>query len=383
VHVGLNLVFLVPGETGGMETYARELIPELVAGRTGHRFTAFVNREVARRPGPWNELTESVIVPVDVRRRIEWVRAEQQLLPPMAMRAGVDLLHSLASTSPAWGRFRRVVTIHDLIYRLIPEAHFGLRSLGMQVLVPLAAHRAHRIIVPAASTRSELGRLLGVRPDKVDVVPEGIGTPKRADPVPEATLRSRLGVGDRPIVLSVSAKRPHKNLIRLITSISLIPQEVRPVLVLPGYPTPHEPELQAHALRLGLRRDVCFLGWVSPEELEGLYAAAACFVFPSLAEGFGLPVLEAMARGVPVACSDRGALAEVAGEAALKFDPESERSIADSIRRLLDDDAERERMRAKGLDQAGHFSWKEAAAGTLRCYERAASGHVHARNQLE
>jgi glycosyltransferase involved in cell wall biosynthesis len=201
--------------------------------------------------------------------------------------------------------------------------------------------------------------------------------------VPEATLRSRLGVGDRPIVLSVSAKRPHKNLIRLITSISLIPQEVRPVLVLPGYPTPHEPELQAHALRLGLRQDVCFLGWVSPEELEGLYAAAACFVFPSLAEGFGLPVLEAMARGVPVACSDRGALAEVAGEAALKFDPESERSIADSIRRLLDDDAERERMRAKGLDQAGHFSWKEAAAGTLRCYERAASGHVHARNQLE
>ena len=133
MHVGLNLVFLVPGETGGMEVYARELIPELVLAAPNTRFTAFVNREAgAARGAPWGDLIQAVTVPVLARNRIEWVRGEQQLLPRLATRAGVDLVHSLASTSPVWGRFRRVVTIHDLAYRLVPEAHLGLAGLGMR-----------------------------------------------------------------------------------------------------------------------------------------------------------------------------------------------------------------------------------------------------------
>src|SRR5437667_2634114 len=129
MHVGLNLIFLVPGETGGMEVAVRELIPELVAAAPEVRFTAFVNREASEtRDGPWGELVPAVTVPVRARRRVEWVRGEQQLLPRLARRAGVDVLHSLASTAPAWGPFARVVTIHDLIYRLHPEAHQGLRT---------------------------------------------------------------------------------------------------------------------------------------------------------------------------------------------------------------------------------------------------------------
>ena len=368
MHVGLNLVFLVPGQTGGMEVYARELIPELVAAAPQHRFTAFVNREAAAAPGPWADVVEAVVVPVDPRNRIEWVRGEQQLLPPLAQRAGVDLLHSLASTSPAWGSFRRVVTIHDLIYKLVPEAHPGLRSLGMRLLVPLAARRNHRNIADSAATRHDLERLLHVRPGKVDVVPLGLGTSRRAAALPEAEVRARLDAGARPIVLSVSAKLAHKNLMRLITAVSLLPGERRPVLVLPGYGTPHEAELRAHARQLGVEPDVRFLGWVSTEELEGLYAAAAGFVFPSLAEGFGLPVLEAMARGVPVACSNRGALAEVAGDAALLFDPESEQAIASAMRTLIEDRAEAERLAAAGRVRATGFSWRATAAGTLAAY---------------
>ena len=114
-HIGLNLVYLVPGEQGGMETYARELIPELVAAAPEHRFTSFINRDAAASGGPWRERTGSVVLPISARSRVQWVRGEQQLLPPLAHRAGVDLLHSFASTAPSWGRFRRVVTIHDLI----------------------------------------------------------------------------------------------------------------------------------------------------------------------------------------------------------------------------------------------------------------------------
>ncbi len=140
--------------------------------------------------------------------------------------------------------------------------------------------------------------------------------------------------------------------------------------MLPGYPTAHEQGAARARHELGVAGDVRFLGWVDDAELEGLYAAARCFVFPSLYEGFGLPVLEAMARGVPVACSGRGALAEVAGDAALRFDPESEPEIAAAIERLLGDPAEAERLRAAGRAQAARFTWRATADGTLACYER-------------
>jgi glycosyltransferase involved in cell wall biosynthesis len=370
MHVGLNLIFLVPGETGGMETYARELIPALVEERPELRLTAFVNRVAAASEGPWNGLIPAVTVPVDARRRLEWVRGEQQLLPRLAAREGVDLVHSLASTGPAWGRFRRIVTIHDLIYRIYPEAHPGIRSMGMGILVPLAARRSNRIIVDAASTRDDVTRLLKVKPAKIDVVPAGIGTTTSAIPMGEEDIRARYDAGTRPIVLTLSAKRPHKNLLRLLDAVALIPSARRPVLVLPGYPTPHENELKRRAAELALDRDVRFVGWVPPDELEGLYGAAACFVFPSLYEGFGLPVLEAMARGVPVACSGRGSLAEVAGSAARLFDPESTRAIAEAIDSLLDDPAEADRLRAAGRERAQQFSWRATARGTLASYDR-------------
>lgn len=362
-------MYLVPGYTGGTETYAQELIPELVAAAPDVRFTAFVNREAAAEGGrPWGELIPAVTVPVRARNRIEWVRGEQVLLPALAERAGVDLVHSLGNTAPAWGHFRRVVTIHDLAYRLTPEAHLSVLGLGMRVLVPLAARRSNRIIVDAASTRDDVDRVLKIPPSKVDVVPLGLGTGRRAVPMPAAQLRAKLGLTDQAIVLCVAAKRPHKNLTALIGALALIPRDRRPVLILPGYATAHEDQLRARAAELGVTHDVRFLGWVPPAELEGLYGAATCFVFPSLLEGFGLPVLEAMARGLPVACSGNGALGEVAGEAALWFDPRSEESIAAAVERLLSDPAEAERLRAAGRERAAKFTWATTAAGTLAAY---------------
>ncbi len=370
MHVGLNLVFLVPGETGGMEVAARELLPALLAAAPpGTRFTAFVNREAA--DDPLGELVETLVVPVRATSRAQRVRGEQQHLPRLARRAGVDLVHSLASTAPLYGRFARVVTIHDLIYKVLPDAHQSILTLGLRVLVPLAARRSHRIVVDAHSTRDDVVRLLGVPAARIDVVPLGLGVTSLVEPASEAQLRSRLGLGDRPVALSVSAKRPHKNLARLLQALALLPIERRPVTVIPGYPTWYEAELRDQAAALGVADDVRFLDWVEAEELEGLYALAACFVLPSLYEGFGLPILEAMSRGVPVACSDRSSLPEVAGEAALLFDPESPRAIADAIERLLVDEALAARLREAGRTQAARFTWEATARGTLASYERA------------
>ena len=372
-HIGLNLVYLVPGETGGMEVVARELIPELLAqAPAGMSFTAFVNREAAAAAdGPWGELLPAVTVPVRARDRKQWVLGEQTLLPALAAREGVSLVHSLASTAPLWGRFRRVVTVHDLIYARFPEAHAGIREKGMRVLVPAAARRSDRVIADSQSTRDDLVELLSVPPGRIDVVPLGLGAVRRVPPPAERETRARFELGDRRVLLSLSAKRPHKNLVRLIDALARIPSERRPLLVLPGYPTDHERELRERAVQAGVAADARFPGWVSEQEIEGLWAVADAFVFPSLYEGFGLPVLEAMARGVAVACSNASSLPEVAGDAALLFDPHDEAAIATAIERLLTDPQEAARLRAHGRERVRLFTWQRTARLTLESYARA------------
>ena len=355
-----------------MEVAARELLPALIEqAPPGMRFTAFVNREAAGSDGPWRELVPVVTVPVQARNRLQWVLGEQTLLPVLAAGRRVSLVHSLASTAPLWGPFRRVVTIHDLIYARFPEAHAGIRDKGMRLLVPAAARRSDRVIVDSRSTREDLLSLTGVDPASVDVVPLGLGATARAAPLPEHEIRAWLGLGSRRVLLSLSAKRAHKNLPALIGALARIPAERRPVLLLPGYPTAHEAELRERAAALGLQDDVRFPAWISAEELEGLWAIAGAFVFPSLYEGFGLPVLEAMARGVPVASSNASSLPEVAGDAALLFDPRSEAGIAAAIERLLGDERLAASLRERGLARATAFTWARTARLTLDSYARA------------
>jgi alpha-1,3-rhamnosyl/mannosyltransferase len=165
------------------------------------------------------------------------------------------------------------------------------------------------------------------------------------------------------LVLSPSARRPHKNLERLFLAM----RDVDATLVVLGYPSAFDDDLRAAAD--GAR--VTFSDWVSDEDLEGLYQLATCLAFPSLAEGFGLPVLEAMQRGLPVACSNATSLPEVAGDAALLFDPYDVEAMASAIGRLVGDPALRQELAAKGHEQAARFSWEKTAAGTVESYRRA------------
>src|SRR3954447_15546697 len=161
-HVGLNLVYLVPGETGGMEVYARELVSAMRALPNAPRLTAFVGRAAADANESWLAGIDQVVVPVDARRRTEWVRGEQQLLPGLGKKAGGDVMHSLASTAPLRGPFRRVTTVHDLIYLVHPEAHFGVLAMGMRVLVGQAVRRSQRVIAVSQSTGNDLEQRLKV-----------------------------------------------------------------------------------------------------------------------------------------------------------------------------------------------------------------------------
>jgi glycosyltransferase involved in cell wall biosynthesis len=369
MHVALNLAFLIPGEMGGLDLYARRL-SEALAERDDVRLTLLLSRPAAAERG-WRDLGGVVGLPVDPRRRAEWVLADQVHVPVAAARVGADVVHSLASTGPTWGPVARVVTVHDLNYLVHPETHFGLRALGMQILVPAAARRSRRVIVSSYATREDVVHHLRLRPDKVDVVPLALGhAPMRPSRTREE-VRGEVGARNRPMLLTVSAKRPHKNLVRLLGALARLPSERRPVLLIPGYPTPHESELRARADELGISAQVRFLGWVSDADLESLYRAADAFVFPSLQEGFGLPVLEAMARGVPVATSGRASLAEVVGEAALLFDAEDEESIARAVERMLLDRVLAKRLATAGPKQAARFTWEATGEGVVASYRRA------------
>ena len=353
-----------------MEVYARELVKAMRTLPDCPQLTAFVSSEGAEAKLGWLDGVDTQTVRVRSRRRTEWVRGEQQLLPGLARQTGVNLLHSLASTAPVHGRFRRITTIHDLIYLVHPEAHFGVLALGMRAVVGLAVRRSHRLIAVSRSTADDLRERLHVPGSKIDVVPNGV-TPRTPGSPDVAAVRRRYALADRRVLLAASAKRPHKNLARLLDALAALPADRRPVLLLPGYPTEHERELREQATALGIEDDTCFLAWVDADDLEGLYAVADGFVMPSLYEGFGLPVLEAMARAVPVACSDRSSLPEVAGDAALLFDPEDPAAIAEALDSLVNDEATAERLRAAGPERARQFSWERTARATLEAYRRA------------
>ena len=371
MHVGLNLLYLVPGETGGRETYARELVGALIELAPGLRLTAFVNEETVAAGGPPWPGVQAVRIPVHSRNRAAWAYGEQILLPRLAARARIDVLHSPANTSPTWGAFRRVVTLHDLLYRAFPEFLSLPMRLGTRLLVPLGARRAHRIITGSHAAGDEIVRLLHLDRRRIDVIPHGVGASSAATATSAVELRARYSLGDRPIVYVAALPLPHKNLERLVEAVALIPPEERPVLAVSGGAVDAHDGPAAVARRLGVADDVRVLGWLPAADRDGLYAAAACVVVPSLYEGFGLPVLEAMTRGAPVACSDIPVLREVAGSAAVAFDPYVPSDIARAVREVVSDRGLAERLGADGRERAAAFTWAASARRTLASYEAA------------
>lgn len=371
MRVGLDLVYLVPGETGGRETYVRELVPAMLAHDPALELVAFVGRdagpELAAQLG---ERVRAVRLPVSARSRLQWALGELALVARAARRAHVELVHAPANFAPPWGPFRRVVTIHDLQYRALPELLSPLARTGTAAMLRLAARGADRVIVESQAAAEEIVAGLHVERARIDVIPGGAGsTPSSQHPAGEL-LRARHDLGARAVVLCPASNLPHKNLAALVEAIALLEPGVRPVVVLCGRGT-DSPALHERARAAGAGDDVRGLGTVSAAELDGLYALAGCVALPTLYEGFGLPVLEAMVRGAPVACSELPVLREVAGEAAVYFDPRAPAQIAAAIARILGDGALAARLRETGRTRAAQFSWAVAAQATLESYRRA------------
>jgi glycosyltransferase involved in cell wall biosynthesis len=370
--IGLNALFLEPDRVGGTETYVRQLVPELARAAPADEFVLYLAREAAATHWDVPANVRISTAPVSSVSRVQRLGWELTGLVAQARRDRVDLLHSLGTTTPIASPMPRVVTVHDLIYEHVPEAFPGIRTPVLRRLIPRMLRRASRVVNDSEATRRDVVGLYGVDPARTDVVHLGPGRPPVALAEDEARgLRAAVGARP-PYVLSVATSQPHKNLGRLIESFAQVrAQHPETGLVLVGGAGQAQAQLAAAAAQAGLAEAVSFTGWVDDRTLDAVYAGAELFVYPSLCEGFGLPLLEAMERSVPVLSSRATSLPEVGGAAVEYADATRVDELARALSRLLGDPGRRAHLVAAGHLQLARFSWQRCARETLASYERA------------
>jgi glycosyltransferase involved in cell wall biosynthesis len=316
-------------ELGGVERWARELAGRLPALRPGAYAVLAPRPRLVHRAGH------------------AW---EQLALPVRAARMGAGALLCPANLAPVAGR-RTVLVLHDAAALRHPGWYSPAYAAWQRALLPGLARRAARVVTVSAFSRDELGELLGLPAERVDVIPGGVD-PRFHPGADAAGARAALGLTGRPYVLCVASHTARKNLSALVPAARALAGDGVDVVVAGG----HRPQFAREADLRGLR----LLGHVDDALLPGLYAGAEAFVLPSLYEGFGLPVLEAMAAGTPVVAADAGALPEACGGAARLVAPEAG-AVAAALGDLLRDAAERERLRVAGLARARGFTWERTA----------------------
>ncbi|HSP70454.1 MAG TPA: glycosyltransferase family 1 protein [Bryobacteraceae bacterium] len=352
VRVGINALYLIPRGVGGTEIYLRELLIALATIDSATEYFVFTNLETASDlvPKQPNFYWKPQAVHARIRpARILW---EQVVLPIEAARYRLDVLFNPGFTAPVFSPCRQVTVFHDLQHKRHPE-HFRWFDLPFwRLLLWAAAHRSHRLIAVSEATRADLLHFYRVSESRVAVIPHGV------EPAFSRLDRSRT----ENYLLCVSTLHPHKNMLRLIRAFGRKKRDFP--LVLAGLRGFHAGAIEALIAEMGLQDSVRITGWVPREELYQLYAHARAFIYPSTFEGFGMPVLEALAAGIPTACSDIPPLREVAGDATLFFDPQDEDAIAAAIERVMSDAPLRKRLAQAGPERARPFTWERAAEQT-------------------
>ncbi len=294
---------------------------------------------------------------------------EQTDLPRLIRSLRPDLAHLPYNVRPYRPGLPNLLTLFDAIPRRFPACYPRRTRWTIAIVQRLAIRSADAFVAISAATARDFQHLYRLPAERITLTPLAADPAFRPQPPEQIeTVRQRLALPAR-YVLYLGSNQPHKNLPALLAAWSILSAAApRPLLVIAGAWDPHHPQALQQAERLG--GTVRFLPNVAAADLPGLYSGAECFVFPSLYEGFGLPVLEAMACGTPVVCSNASSLPEVAGDAALLFDPTQPEAIAAAIARLLAEPDLAADLICRGLAQAANFSWQRTAAATLSAYQR-------------
>jgi glycosyltransferase involved in cell wall biosynthesis len=356
----------------GIGRYTRGLVAGLAEIDRENQYTLFSAGEMlSARDWPANfHLRASLLPPHWLT--VGWHRLHLPI-PAELLTGDCDLYPSPDFTLPPLRRARGLVTIHDLSFVRVPEcADPGLRAF-LEKVVPAAVMRARRILADSENTRKDLIEILRADPDGISVITPAVEPRfRREDAVARLDdVRARYRLPDR-FILGLGTLEPRKNFVRLIAAFGQLVREtdLPHALVIGGKPGWLYQDIYRQANQEDLAGRVLFPGFVADEDLPALYSLADVFVFPSLYEGFGIPVLEAMACGTPVVTSNNSSLPEAAGNAALMVEATDSTGLAEAIAKTLDDTELSRRMIAAGYDQASRFTWQRSAQALLKAYER-------------
>jgi glycosyltransferase involved in cell wall biosynthesis len=349
------------GTRAGVGTYVERLVTALIAISPEHQYDLYT-------PHP---LPDADVAALDKFSNAKIVRCPAWLMGSRARWDRVDIFHGMNYKLQGWGRYGGVVTIHDLALDRIPQPSrklFGQQSSFRRGR--RTALRASRVIAVSQHTASDIAALYGVPRERIAVVMNGGGGDfyPILDKLLVDSVKARCGIVRGDFILATGGTEPRKNIARVIDAFGRVPGlRERFHLVVVGGQRGRE-ALHEAVRRAKLQSAVVFPGHVPLEDLRALYSSCSAFVFPSLYEGFGMPVLEAMACGAPVICSNTSALPEVAGDAAILVDPTSAEAIAAAIAEVLSSEDVREELRRRGPIRAKTFTWERSARELLQVY---------------
>jgi glycosyltransferase involved in cell wall biosynthesis len=385
MRIGINALYWLPGKVGGTETYLRNLLENLARIDKKNSYILFINPSAAGLLDYAGADFREVICNIPAFLKPVRVFWEQGELPRLAGQHKLDLLHSPGYTAPLRIDIPSIVTIHDMQIHYYPKNFSFAKRLFWKKLIPSSARKAACVIAPSMHTREDVIHLLGVHPDRVRLTYEGVSPRFKRETderIREIKSKNRL---PEKYVLCVATFNPHKNIDGLIRAYGLVREKLADKadfphkLVLVGIKQRHSPAIQRTIQEQKLDNDVIITGHLDHEDLPGIYSGADVFVLPSFFEGFGLPVLEAMACGTPVVASDRTCLPEIVAEAGILVNPASDADIADGIIKVLTNLELAEQLRNFGYTRIKHFSWERMARQTLEIYEETYNENIRQR----
>lgn len=366
--LGIN-AHLLSGQAGyrraGIHHYIANLLTHLPQTE-GLRYVVF------RRRRPEWERADTEVVTTRWPTEKRWVRIlwEQVAWPRAAADRGLDLLHSMAFVTPLWRPCPTVVTVYDLSFIHFPERFPIVQRLYLTTQSRRSCRQARRVVTISESSKEDVHRFFGVDREQIDVVFPGVDAAFRPRPAAEvAAFRRQHDLPER-FVLHVGTLQPRKNIPTLIEAMARLRRPDLSLVLVGGKGWLYD-KIFAQVERLGLEKQVRFAGYVPDEALPLWYNAASLLVFPSVYEGFGMPIVEAMACGTPVIASATSAIPEAAGGAALLFSPQSVDALVSQMLAVLDNAEQAATMRQHGLEQAANFSWDRAGETMVATYRRA------------
>jgi len=377
LRVGVNALFLTLGHYGGVETYTRAVMRELPALDLSVNYSLYTPPQAAGSWGNQRTVRElNCFLPHVANRKVRWLARlgyEYGVLPTRAARGGCTVLFSPCFTAPAHPSYASVVTIHDLQQEDLPETFPLLERTVFLSLVQRAAHTATHILTVSEFTKRRIEVRYGIPPERI-TVSHHAASPVffiPVSPVEINRVREKYNLHE-PYLLSVATLHPHKNLDMLIDAVHTVRAMAENIsLVLVGLRGAASDALAKKVRAMGAERYITVTGFVPDADLPALYQGAKAYVMPSRYEGFGIPVLEAMASGIPVITSNVTALPEVAGDGALFFDPNDCSALVAALRRVLNDADLCDDLIARGARQARRFSWQQTAEATLAAIQQA------------